>query len=143
MLNPKVNVDMVGVSKVRYGIISKSFSHKWLISPESANRTVQNTTQRGIRTILHPSLSRQFKTTDRSLRYNRLQQNVFTNTMQACTVSRNMNQYAHVYLIEFVWSRAHPMKKKVNGHETLSLFFNRDGVSPKTVMDGSKDQTLG
>ena len=35
------------------------------------------------------------------------------------------------------------MKNKGNAHETLSLFFKIDGVPPKMVMDGSKDQTLG
>ena len=35
------------------------------------------------------------------------------------------------------------MKRKVDAHETLSLLFNRYGVPPKMVMDGSKEQTLG
>ena len=35
------------------------------------------------------------------------------------------------------------MKKKGDAHETLSLFFNRDGVPPNMVMDVSKYQTLG
>ena len=34
------------------------------------------------------------------------------------------------------------MKKKVDGHKTLSLLFKRDGMLPKMVMDVSKDQTL-
>ena len=35
------------------------------------------------------------------------------------------------------------MKKKGDAHETLSLFFKRDGIPPKMVMDGSKDHTIG
>ena len=35
------------------------------------------------------------------------------------------------------------MKNKGDVHETLSLLFKRDGVPPKILMDGSKDQTLG
>ena len=34
------------------------------------------------------------------------------------------------------------MKNKVDTHETLSLFFKRNGVPPKIVMDGSKEQKL-
>ena len=132
-----------GESKVRHGVTSESLFHKLLISPKAARRTVQHTTQLGIRTILHPSLSRRFKTNDQSLRYNRLQQSVFTDTMQAGTVSRKGNQYAQVYLNEFGWSRAHLMKKKGDSHETLSLLFNRYDVPPKMVMNVSKDQTLG
>ena len=35
------------------------------------------------------------------------------------------------------------MKRKGDAHESLSLFFKRDGVTHKRVMDGSKEQTLG
>ena len=77
------------------------------------------------------------------MRHNRLQYNVFTGTMQAGTVSRRVNRYAQIYLTYFGWSRAHLSKNKVYAHETLSLFFKRDGVPPKMVIYGSKEQTLG
>jgi hypothetical protein len=51
---------------------------KWLVSPEVARRTLERTTQRGVRTISHPSLSRRFRTNDRQLRYKRLRHDVFT-----------------------------------------------------------------
>ena len=35
------------------------------------------------------------------------------------------------------------MKRKGDAHETLYLFFKRDGVPLKIVMNGSKKQTLG
>ena len=56
-LNAKVNLSKVGSSKERHGVTSESLSQKWFISPEAARRNLQYTTQRGIRTILHPSLS--------------------------------------------------------------------------------------
>ena len=34
------------------------------------------------------------------------------------------------------------MKNKGDAHETLSIFFKRDSVRPKMVMDGSKEQNL-
>ena len=57
-LNYKVNVAKVGASEVKHGVTLGSLSQKWLISPETARITVQHTTQRGIKTILHPSLLR-------------------------------------------------------------------------------------
>ena len=87
-LNAKVNVDMFGASKRRHGVTSESLYPILLISIEAARRTIQHTTQRVIRTIIHPYLSCRFKTNDRALRYNRLQKNVFTETIQAGTVSR-------------------------------------------------------
>jgi len=35
------------------------------------------------------------------------------------------------------------MKLKSDAHDLLSLLFQRDGVPPKMIMDGSKEQTLG
>ena len=35
------------------------------------------------------------------------------------------------------------MKLKSDAHDSLSLLFQRDGVPPKMIMDGSKEQTLG
>ena len=63
-INDKVNVDRVGVSKGKHGDTSESFPQKMLISTEASKRTVQHTTQQGIRTILHPSLSLLFKTNE-------------------------------------------------------------------------------
>jgi hypothetical protein len=35
------------------------------------------------------------------------------------------------------------MKRKGDAHEALSLLFDRNGVPPVMVIDGSKEQTLG
>ena len=50
---------------------------------------------------------------------------------------------AQVFVTSFGWARAHPMKRKGEAHEALSVVFHRDGVPPTMVIDGSKEQTLG
>ena len=35
------------------------------------------------------------------------------------------------------------MAKKMDSHATLHLLFQRDGVTPKNIVVGSKEQTLG
>ena len=102
-LNAKVNVDKVEASKGRHGFISDYLYRKLLNSPEAARRNVHHTTQQGIMTIMHPSLSRTFKTNDRVLRYNRLQHSVFTYIVQAGNFSRRGKRYAQVYSTESVW----------------------------------------
>ena len=72
-LNDQVNMDRVGTLKLIHGVTSDSLSQKWLISTEAERITVQHTTQRGIRMILHPSLLCRLKTNNRALMYNRLQ----------------------------------------------------------------------
>ena len=142
-LNAKVNVAKVGASKGRHEVTSESLSHKWLVLPEAARRKVQHTTHRGIRKILHLSLLQWFRTNNQALRYNRLHKSFFADTMLAGIVSRRGNRYAQVYSTKFGWSRAHPMKRKGDAHESLYLFFKRDGVPHKMVMGVSKEKTLG
>ena len=78
---------LVNVSRVKVGNSCRAISHKlltdkWMVSPEVAHRTLERTTQGGVRTILHPSLSRCFPTNDRQLCYKRFRYNIFTDTMQ-------------------------------------------------------------
>ena len=122
-------------------IDSLTLAARWLISPERAKRTVQQTTQRGVRTCLNPTLSRRFPTNDRMLRYKRLPHPTFTDTMFAGTTSKRGNKCAQIYATSFGWARAHPMTRKGEAHETLSLVFHRDGVPPTMIFDGSKEQT--
>jgi len=116
---------------------------RWQISPDRAKRTIVTTTQRGVRTCLNPTLSRRFPTNDRMLRYPRLLHTMFTDTMFASTVSKQGNKMAQVFATSFGWARAHPMKRKGDAHEALSVVFLRDGVPPTMVLDGSKEQALG
>ena len=116
---------------------------RWKIDRRKARNTVKATTQRGVRTCLHPSLSRRYPTNDRMLRYDRLPHNVFSDTLIAGIVSKSGNKYAQVYCSQYGWSRFHPMRNKSDAHETLSLMFQRDGVPPRICIDGSKEQSLG
>ena len=50
---------------------------------------------------------------------------------------------AQVYSTYFRWVCAHPMKRKGEAQETLSLVFHRDGVLPTMVVDNPREQTLG
>ena len=121
----------------------QTLASRWQISPDRANRTIVTTTQRGVRTCLNPTLSRRFPTNDRMLRYPRLLHTMFSDTMFAATTSKQGNKMAQVFATSFGWARAHPMKRKGEAHEALSVVFHRDGVPPTMVIDGSKEQTLG
>jgi hypothetical protein len=128
----------------RRGIMTADrLARNWNISLEAAKRTLQVTTQRGIRTVSNPSLSRRFRTNDRQLQYRRISTDVFTDTMESSIVSKRGNQYAQVFATPFGWTRVHPMKKKSDAHDGLSLMFARDGVPNCLIMDNSKEQTLG
>jgi hypothetical protein len=115
----------------------------WMIAPEHAKKTVHLTTQRGVCTCLNPMLARRFPTNNRMLCYKRLPHTTFTGTLFAGTPSCSGNKCAQAYSTSFGWVRAHPMTRKGEAHETLSLLFHCDGVPPTMVFDGSKEQCKG
>ena len=64
-------------------------------SIETFNRNIQC----GVHTMIHPYLSRRFKTNDRKLWYRRLPIYLFTNTMDSGTVSNHSNNHAQVFTV--------------------------------------------
>jgi hypothetical protein len=124
-------------------IDSLTLAARWMIPPERAKQTVQQTTQRGVRTCLNPTLARRFPTNDRMLHYKRLPHPTFTDTMFAGTTSKHGNKCAQVHATSFGWARAYPMTRKGKAHKTLSLMFHRDGVPPTMIFDSSKEQSMG
>ena len=112
----------------RDGVNAATLVRNWGIGLSAANKTIKVTTQRGVHNMLHPSLSRRYRTNDRQLRYMRLCIECFTDTLIAKTESRQKNRYAQVFCTAEGWTRAFPMKLKSEAHEALSLLHKRDGV---------------
>jgi hypothetical protein len=68
---------------------------------------------------------------------------MFSDMLFAESVSQQGNKMAQAYATSFGWACAHPMKRKGDTHETLSLVFQRNGVPLTMVTDDSKEQTKG
>ena len=135
----RVGVSRVDVSKGKKGINHQTLSKNCMVSSEMALRTVKRTTHRGIRTVLHTSLSHCWRTNGRQLRYRRLRHHVYIDTLKSVTTSRNGNIYAKAYTTNFHWCTSISMKINIEAHKTLSLLLQRDGVPPRMIMDGSKE----
>jgi hypothetical protein len=83
------------------GIDSATLAKNWGIGIEAAKRTRLVTTQRGIRRIIHPSLTKRYKTNDRQLRYRRLSVTMYTDTMYSTILSRQQNKAAQIFTTYF------------------------------------------
>jgi ribosomal protein L31E len=143
-LQRNVYVSVMRAVKPRYSIQPSVLAKNWNIGLKTAKHTLEATLQRAVRTTIHPTLSRRFRTNDRQLRYRRLAHDMFTDTMKAGVTSWfRQNRYAQVFTTRFGWVRVFPMQKKSQAHEALSLLAQRDGVPPVMIMDGSKEQTMG
>ena len=130
-------------SQKQVNSISPEFLAKnWMIPLERAKRTLQVTTQKGIRS--RPNLlTRRFKTNDRMLRYNRLNCTMFTDTLQSSVLSRRQNKYAQVYCVPPNWTKAYAMSAKSEAHNTLSSLFHDVGVPDTMVADGAGEEVAG
>jgi hypothetical protein len=115
----------------------------WMVSPECTQRTVQRTTQQGVCTCLNPALAQHVLTNHQKLCHKCLPHMTFTDTHIAGATFQSGNKCSQVYATSFGWARAHPMTRKGEAHETLSLLFQRDGVPQTILFDDSKDQSLG
>ena len=77
------------------------------------------------------------------MRYKHLRHNMYTDTLKASVPSRSKDLYAQVFVTDFKWARAFPMKNKSDAVQALDLLLHREGAPEKMIMDGSKEQTLG
>ena len=143
--NPETSTTIAGVStELRSeGIDAGTLAKNWGIGLETAKKTLKVTTQRGIRTVVHPTLSRRFRTNDRQLRYRRLPIDLYTDTMKATVKSQQGNKVAQVFCSRNGWTRAYPLEKEAHAHEALSLLFQREGAPNTMIMDGARAQIMG
>ena len=124
------------------GLTAEMLARNWKIPLSKAKRTIEMTTQLGVRTRPN-DLVRRFKVNDRLLRYNRLTSNMYTDTLESKTVSKRKNKYCQVFTVPPSWIKAYPMEKKSDAHHALSELLRDVGAPEKLIMDGSKEQTQG
>jgi hypothetical protein len=116
-----VHVSKVQVTEWRNGIDAMTLAQNFGIGLDTDWRTLKATMQRGVRTVLSPTLSRRFRTNNRQLRYRRLPVDMFTNTMFSKVKSKRGNTCAQVFWTAEEWTRVYPMKKKSEAHEADSI----------------------
>jgi hypothetical protein len=123
----KVKVKMIKAVTSRKGLLvvgPKLLAKCWKIGIEMARCTLVATTHTCIRTTLHLTLSRRFRTNDRALRYRRLSHDFYTDTMKAKSVLWfHQNKYVQVFCTRFGWTRIYPMRLKSEAHLVFSLMF--------------------
>jgi hypothetical protein len=74
-------------------------------------------TQRGIRRMVHPSLTKRYNTNDKQLRYRHLPVTVYTDTMYSKILSRQKNKAAQILCTDFGFVRAFSLKKENEANE--------------------------
>ena len=97
----------------KYPITQKELMERWRIRNEESTANILATTQRLVRSLLEPTLTRRYKTNDRMLRYFRIQKDMFMGTYFASKkLGPSMRGYtcAKLFVTDFGWCKVKPMK---------------------------------
>jgi hypothetical protein len=123
--------------------ISPAFLSKiWAINENLASGAIDSNTHLN-RQSGDSSLSRQFSTNDRMLRYKRIQSLFFTDTFFVKGDAKSLRGFTcmQIFVSDKGFISVYPMKTKGQFKECLHLFCKEIGVPSTLVMDKSGEQT--
>jgi hypothetical protein len=138
------NVDATKSRRRKGTVKPEELAKRWHISLEVAQRTIDHTTQKGVRDYAHMAGSRRLRHLTQQLAYRPLNAVCYTDTMFAQVPSLT-NKYtcAQIYCTDFGWSVAYPMRSKGEAHLTLDLLHNQYGAFRVMIPDNAKELTAG
>ena len=122
---------------------SASFLSKlWLVSESLAEEAIKSNTQL-CRHSSDNTLSRQFTTNDRMLRYRRLNSTFYSDTMFATPEAKSTRGFTccQVFVSDKGYVAVYPMKSQHDFETALHWFCKQVGVPVKLVVDAHKAQT--
>ena len=124
-------------------LTAEELASKWFIGIETAKRTIERNTQRGVRDFSNTTGTRRLKHTAYQLKFRHLRSSVYTDTMFTSVKSLRQNTCAQVYITSFHWTKVYPMKAKGDAHMTLDRVFRDVGVFHTIIPDNAKELTEG
>ena len=143
-------VDSLSVSGVRReghssSLTPENLSKLWRIPLQQAQRTIDATEQRSLRTVQGP-ISRRFRTDTYQRRYNRLggpYSRFYTDVLFSKVKSISGNTCATLYSNRQGFIKIYPMHAKSQAHETFSMFVHEVGIPHELHADGAAELIKG
>jgi hypothetical protein len=117
-------------------------SRHWGIGLLTAQKTLRVTTQKGLRTAVHP-LHRRYRTQQQQLRYNHLNSKFYSDTMFSSSVSVRGNTCGQIFVNDLNYSKFIPLKSKGDARMALEELFQDVGVPTHMHTNGAKELTTG
>ena len=123
------------------GISPKSLAKTWNIPEELAAKSINRNTQLA-RHKQDNTLSRNFSTNDRMLRYRRIKSTFFTDTMFANKYkSLRQNTCCQIFVSDKSYIAVYPMRSQEEFGTALHWFCKQIGVPETIIADAHKSQT--
>jgi hypothetical protein len=113
-------------------IAKEDLAKRWYISHETAARTLDVTTQQGLRYVEGP-LERRLRTSQAHMRFPTLNIVTYTDTMFSSNESVRGYTCTQVFMDGHFFCRVYPMRMKGDAPHALMMFIHEVGV-PKTLL---------
>lgn len=127
-------------SEKRESIVTKEvLARRWHIGLETADRTLKVTTQKGVRTVIHP-LERRYKTAQRHLKFPSIKAKSFSDTMFSKVPSIHGDKAAQVFTIPPSYTHFYPMKSKSEAPRKLMQYIQDIGIVSELVTDNAGEE---
>ena len=124
-------------------IITKEIlAKRWGIGLDTAHRTLESTTQKGVRRVLHP-VEHCYRTRQSHLRFPMLKTRFYTDTMFSTMKSIRGNKCAQVFTNGIGYDLFYPLKKEADAADALNNVTRSVGIPMELVSDGAKAETQG
>ena len=122
----------------------EQLAKRWHISLEVAKRTIENTTQKGVRDFTTMTGTRRLRHLTQQLAYRPINAVCYTDTMFAQIPSLT-NKYtcAQIYCTEFDWTIVYPIRTKAEAHLTLDLLHHQFGAFKVMIPDNARELVAG
>jgi hypothetical protein len=118
-------------------------SKRWFIGLHAAKRTLDRTTQRGVRDFAMSQGTRRLRHSTYQLMYRHIRSSVYTDTMFASVKSLQGNKCAQIFTTWFQWVVAYPIPTKADTHHTLDRLHREYGIFHTIIPDNAKELTAG
>ena len=124
------------------GFTAEHLSRVWRIDIPTAKRTIENTTQLCRRTE-NPTLSRNYSTNDRMLRYRRIHQHFFMDTFFATSKAKKSsrgNTCMQLFVTDSGFVHAIPLRSRSDVPHAVKAFAKTIGAPDAIICDASREQ---
>jgi hypothetical protein len=137
----ELSINAVTTGETSSTITKEVLAQRWGISSETAAKTLRVTTQRGIRTFIHPT-DRRFGTSKPHLTYPFMRNKRFyTDTMFSKIPSIRKNTCAQVWTDGSGFSLFYPMQTKGMAYQTVErMTQDIQGIPEMIISDGAGEQ---
>lgn len=139
----RYNIGSMKTAQRKGTVSADELSRRWRCGLETAQRTLERTTQRAVRDFSDSRGMRRLKPTAYQLKYPRLRTELYTDIYYGPCVSLEGNKFCQIYASKFQWCRAFPIKDRRDAHLTQDKLFRTVGLPTAIIPDYALELTQG